>query len=86
MFCGTTVKQLKKIGFQTDFRPCMWLVKYYAWVVYKRFERFGIKSYKFQQWIERRILANEWLIRRFIGMGTTGIATKPARDSERKKA
>lgn len=71
------VRNLKRIGFQTHFRPYLWAVKYYAWAFYRLFRHVGITDYQFQLFIERHMLAHTELLRYFIGLGTLGVAKKP---------
>ena len=72
------VRELRRIGFQTDFRPYLWLVKFYAWRIYEYSKRYGVKEHKRQQEIEDWLLRHDKLARYLIGLGTMGVATKPA--------
>lgn len=71
------IRNLRRVGFKTQFRPLMWLMRYYAWRTHLWLTERGFKKIGEMDWILKQMIAHEKLVRLVIGLGTMGIAEKP---------
>lgn len=73
------VKFFKKAGFDVDFFCPATIALWHAYQAREVCRRLGLRfdPAKLQGWFEKHIVKHHELVRRFVGLGTMGIASKP---------